>query len=374
MLCQRMVFDVEEIENAFEWETFEDGKPYLGTYKMEIPKRVRMMTMKMDLKDWIKIDKTYAAQQKEKQRLLQLHRDKVFVTNHDDSTKLAKRELLEMLAEYLPKRFPDKFESRENGIYNKMLKEFISTSDGPGEEDPLFKCGRLTQEDWCVMEWSEEHQAYVLTAGIVYFPMRWSLQQKWNLPMLDIHQPVDGFVKHLKSMVYDLFKSMSPDAPVYRGNWAVFNDLEGPLDLYTPEGHETRNAAMEGVRPYEGEKTGKVLTFRCEYQTLRKLEKSKAIIFGIRTYQFFLEDFKKFPRNDAEVLVKVIEKIHPDFVEYKGAKFWKDAALKYLKYHVLGEKDPDADRWGLTSAPTGFLLAGAVMAIGVACFLRYNQS
>lgn len=46
-----------------------------------------------------------------------------------------------------------------------MLQEFISSSDEPGEEDPLFKCGRLTQEDWCIMEWSEEHQAYCLTAG-----------------------------------------------------------------------------------------------------------------------------------------------------------------------------------------------------------------
>ena len=62
-------------------------------------------------------------------------------------------------------RFPDKFEAREGGIYNKMLGEFISSSNGPGEEDPLFKCGRLTQEDWCVMEWNEEHQAYCLTAG-----------------------------------------------------------------------------------------------------------------------------------------------------------------------------------------------------------------
>lgn len=41
--------------------------------------------------------------------------------------------------------------------------------------------------------------------------------------------------------VYDLLKAMSPDAPVYRGNWAVFHDLDGPLDLYIPTGHEARN-------------------------------------------------------------------------------------------------------------------------------------
>jgi hypothetical protein len=41
--------------------------------------------------------------------------------------------------------------------------------------------------------------------------------------------------------VYDLFKAMSPDAPVLRGNWAVFHDLDGVLDLYTPSGHVERN-------------------------------------------------------------------------------------------------------------------------------------
>ena len=61
-----------------------------------------MMTMKLDLKDWVKIDRTYASQQKEKERLIKTLRDKVFVSNNDESTVLAKRELLETLIEYLP--------------------------------------------------------------------------------------------------------------------------------------------------------------------------------------------------------------------------------------------------------------------------------
>ena len=32
-----MGIDVEAVENTFEWETFKDGKPYLGTYRQEIP-------------------------------------------------------------------------------------------------------------------------------------------------------------------------------------------------------------------------------------------------------------------------------------------------------------------------------------------------
>ena len=63
-----------------------------------------------------------------------------------------------------------------------IVDEFISSNpDDP--TDPLIRAGNLTQEDWCILEWNESLQAYVLTAGIVYFPMRWSLLEKWNQPM-----------------------------------------------------------------------------------------------------------------------------------------------------------------------------------------------
>ena len=61
-------------------------------------------------------------------------------------------------------RFPDKFKVREKSVYNEMLQEFVP-SGADVSEDPLIRAGRLTQEDWCVMEWNEEHQAYCLTAG-----------------------------------------------------------------------------------------------------------------------------------------------------------------------------------------------------------------
>ena len=46
-----------------------------------------------------------------------------------------------------------------------MLDEFVSTNEDESD-DPLMKASRLTQEDWCIMEWKEEEQAYCLTAGV----------------------------------------------------------------------------------------------------------------------------------------------------------------------------------------------------------------
>ena len=113
-----------------------------------------------------------------------------------------------------------------------------------------------------------------------------------------------------------MFKnSLTPNAPIWRANWAVFNDLDGPLDLFTPDGHDERNEANQTIvyqghflyiqqivvikivetikiiiyaqqnYIFSGEETGRMLVFRAEYQTLTKLPKTKAIVFSIRTYQ-----------------------------------------------------------------------------------------
>ena len=57
-----------------------------------------------------------------REEILKSKFDDVFVTNTDENIRLAKQELLEMIMEHLPNTFPDKFEAREGGIYNKMCK------------------------------------------------------------------------------------------------------------------------------------------------------------------------------------------------------------------------------------------------------------
>ena len=215
-----------------------------------------------------------------------------------------------------------------------------------------------------ILEWDEDLDSYKLTAGIVYFPMRWSLNEKWNKGMPGIHKPVKGFMKHLLKNVQSLFKAMTPAAPVWRANWAVFNDLAGPLDLYTPTGHDDRNETNQ-VSVYEGEATGKKLTYRAEYQTLVKLPKSQAIVFSIRTYQRYLSDFRDYPVRDAVALIKAIETLDEDFYVYKGAEFWKDAAIKYLKQV---KKEKEGKNW------SPYFLAGAAIIFGMALGAAFIRS
>ena len=150
-------------------------------------------------------------------------------------------------------------------------------------------------------------------------------------------------------------QTMTPSTPVWRANWAVFNDLAGPLDLFTPDGHTDRNDVNQ-VTSFSPDHTGTELTFRAEYQTLYKLPRSQAIVFSIRTYQRYLSDFRHLPTSDVDGLVKAIQTLDPDFYVYKGAEFWQEAALKYLKM-IKTERDKTPVIKTVTGVAVGLITA-----------------
>ena len=92
-----------------------------------------------------------------------------------------------------------------NLVQNKYLisiaEEFVST-DPNDSLDPLIRAGKLTQEDWCILEWNESQAAYVLRAGIVCFPMRWSLQVKFNQPMAGKNFRGDNTLRNIYKVKY----------------------------------------------------------------------------------------------------------------------------------------------------------------------------
>ena len=143
----------------------------------------------------------------------------VYVTNKDQWCEDAKWELFDLLIPYLLERFPYIFEKRGDAIYNKVLDETIPLGRDPSFEDPIVRASRLTQEDWCIMQ--ETPDGYKLSAGVVCFPMRWSLKGKFNIVMGTIHQPVESFTKHLKSHVYSVMRNMKPESPIWRANWTI---------------------------------------------------------------------------------------------------------------------------------------------------------
>lgn len=79
-------------------------------------------------------------------------------------------EILELLVDYLPKRYPTLFERLSpNGIWNKVTDEKIPDITGKSGVDALLIVSRLVQDDFLMGREGPDGQVY-FTGGLVAFP------------------------------------------------------------------------------------------------------------------------------------------------------------------------------------------------------------
>lgn len=132
----------------------------------------------------------------------------------------------------------------------------------------LNVAGRLAQEDFLLLR--DLQGAYRLVAGVLCFPSRWSLSEKMGRALDIIHRPVPHYADHLAPRVNRVFAALAPERPVMRVNWLVTG---------TPV---LRQVAREGeARPPADPQAG--FWLRTERQTLVRLPRTRAIVFGVKT-------------------------------------------------------------------------------------------
>jgi len=274
--------------------------------------RMTMGLLSLDPADWIEIDATYPALMAERRRLLAGRRDEVLAVL--PGAEAACREVLAMLAEHLPARFPALFARDGGRLLNRVTGEGHDL-DGP---DPLAACGRLVPEDLCLL--LPDDGTPVMKAAVLCFPNRWRLADKIGRAMPAIHGPVALYPEKLERPVDRFIGTLTPERPVQRMNWALNDDPT----LFQPV--ETAHTA---ARPeITGENAGDLLFLRLERQTLRKLPGTGAVLFGIRTYQRPLRDLS--PSEAAQLTVAL--RGAPDPVaRYKGLHRTAPPALAYLE-------------------------------------------
>jgi dimethylamine monooxygenase subunit A len=136
--------------------------------------------------------------------------------------------------------------------------------------DPLATAGRLVQEDLVILEQPEGEAEHLLTGAVLCFPASWTLEQKFRRPLTTIHTPVPEYDDNIARRVQRLFDGLQPDRPVWRANYLVYGDPA----LHQPrrEG-EGRALAPGGAR-----------WLRMERQVLKRLERTRAVVFTIHTF------------------------------------------------------------------------------------------
>ena len=207
--------------------------------------------------DWLLVDDAYAAQMAERARLIE--KDAAAVHALDESARAAAEELLDTVLAALPEGFvQDGGEvTRPDGVRVAL-----------DHSNPLITLGHLVPEDLCLM--LPRDDVHVLAGAILCFPSGWRLAEKFNHPMVAIHDPVPSYDADIAKRVQRLFHGLQVGRPIWR-----FNRLwDSDPTLHKPGPRVPRPSNAAEVAPY----------FRSERQCLLRLPVSRAVVFSIHTY------------------------------------------------------------------------------------------
>lgn len=287
--------------------------PYDGSSKL-----FQIGLKPLDHDAWIESDSTLGAMLAEKARIWREHPEAVFVA--EPGSESGQAELLALLAEYLPGRYPELYRREGDTIEFVASGERVSLT---AAEPPLMTAARLVADDLILLRKSEA--GWRLVAGSLSFPSAWSLGEKFGRPMHEIHGPVPGFGAGTRNaeLIERMFDNLRPAIAVIRWNWSLYGDA----DLFYPVAH-----APNGRRFGAGERADPVF-IRLERQALRKLPGTGDIVFTIRIYIDPLEALETHAdaARLAPAMIEQIEALTPEQVAYKGLTAERDRLLARLR-------------------------------------------
>ncbi|KAI0346975.1 hypothetical protein BDW22DRAFT_482216 [Trametopsis cervina] len=308
--------------------------------------RVSMGLHPMAFEDWFELDETFVEYYRIREARLRAHGHRLVQVceaspGRVDGGHEAAKELVYEMAEYLSRRYPSVYTVRRrekgaDGWYGEPMIEEITVV--PVErtfriesEEPMMLAGLLAVDDLTIMI-KDTDDVYYLQAGVVAIPGMWRLQDKIGMNLDDIHLSgtVPEYKSKLQSPMNRFFARLTLDKPVARTNYSFqvlppppspSVDPTDPKELawaYTMKGPEedeqNRPGYLRAGEDVEGSAPPQVardtepgnasptalsllssssstpldpsrVLMRVERESLRRLPRTGAVVFGIRTYQ-----------------------------------------------------------------------------------------
>ena len=227
---------------------------------------------------------------------------------------------------YLPQRYPSLYHKTPDGMDNLVTGETFNISERPLVEDPMQMAARMVQDDLAIMFEKPDGQYYLL-AGSILLAGFWRLEDKWRMPLSEIHTTGDvpGFKQKLEKGMMNFFRRVQPNGPVLRNNYFIqVDDNLAWSDSIGPEDDDNigwntaaKNKAIENH------------WFRSERQSLRRLPRSGGVVFTIRTYFHPIIEIAQQPYVPAR-LASAIRSWGDDVAKYKGRERYQDVLLEFL--------------------------------------------
>lgn len=168
--------------------------------------------------------------------------------------------------------------------------------------EALVDAARTVADDLCILVATDDGE-HELSAAVLCSPNRWRLADKLGRPMGEVHAPVPRYADEVAGAVESLLSRLTTDRPVWRSNWGVL-DVAALFQPVVPP-------PRPHVSPPE-------MWLRVEFQTLRRLPRTGAVLFTIRTHLERLGSLAR--RNPAAVgeLGRLVAETPDDVAAYKS--------------------------------------------------------
>ncbi|KAI0018442.1 hypothetical protein F4780DRAFT_751555 [Xylariomycetidae sp. FL0641] len=187
-------------------------------------------------------------------------------------------------------------------------------------------CARLVQDDLAIMVERADGQYYLL-AGAVLLAGFWRLADKFGMALAAIHTSgsVPQFESKLEKGMTNFFRRLRPEDLVARNNYflQVDDDLAWSWSIGDEDAPGHSWSTAEKNRAVEHH------MFRSERQTLRRLPRSGAVVFTIRTYFHPITEVAEEDYVPGR-LASAVRSWGDDVSKYKGKEQYGEVLLEYL--------------------------------------------
>jgi len=255
----------------------------------------------------------------------------------------AQKETLELFTAYLPEQYPVLYSYNKES--HSLTVHPINTTFSIDEwmNRPLELCCRIVQEDLILMRPGEPledakpgTEGYYLAAAGVVFSFT-ELFERLGKPVEFIHAPVPGYEKHLRKTINMLFTGLKVEQPLWRNNWGL--SPKGTLDEPLSSSEETLRALQMPQKV--SEEDVKAMFLRVEYQTIRRLPRTKYLLFTVKTMVDSISGLEEVTPKAAQCLAASIRGMSRAMRSYNGISgdVTCQAVLSYLDSIGCGDTD-----------------------------------
>ena len=272
------------------------------------------------------VDEHYIAECRERALVLNGYPRRCLVMPH---MMAAEWDTLELLMESLAHDYPGLFTlerdgdawswtNRPLGLHDRFTFGVPETLPRP----PFEYIARQAQGDFTLQDQRDDD--LFMDGGMVTTQADWSLEFDLGMSFREWHGPVPMahelgvFDRALKYLL-----KLQVGRPVRRLNWTM--TVNPRLDT-SPERYPHWGPDRASLTP---ETVGAKLHLRVELQTLFRLPRSNAILFGVRAYLASLDELSRVVKWRKR-LHRVLRDLPETLVEYKGLARFRTLAVDYL--------------------------------------------